>query len=244
MVGVGMSFPYLVLSIFPEAMRKFPRVGPWAELVKQMTGFILLGFAVYFAATRLIEAPLYWWAPVPVAAAASLWLLVRTIQIAPRAPAVMISSCLAIIITGSVVAIAMRMSGWSTTGATTSVPWEHYSDDAFTKARSAHQIVLVKFTAGWCLNCQFVEASVFHDASVVELLKQNKVIAIKADLTARDAPGWPLLRKLNPTGGIPLTDVYSPGSDDPVQLAGVYTTQSLADVVHTAAAAKSVARSP
>ncbi len=236
MVGVGMSFPYLVLSIFPEAMRKFPRVGPWAEMVKQMTGFILLGFAVYFAATRLIPSPFYWWAPVPVAAAASFWLLDRTIRIAPRVAAVVISSCIAVMVTGSVAALAMRMTGWSATGATASVPWEHYSDDTFAKARAGHQIVLVKFTAGWCLSCQFVEASVFHDAATVELLKQNKVIAIKADLTARDAAGWTLLRKLNSTGGIPLTAVYAPNSTDPVQLAGVYGTQSLADVIHGAAA--------
>ncbi|HMC67436.1 MAG TPA: protein-disulfide reductase DsbD domain-containing protein, partial [Gemmataceae bacterium] len=38
MVGVGMAFPYLVLSAFPELARRFPRTGPWAELVKQMMG--------------------------------------------------------------------------------------------------------------------------------------------------------------------------------------------------------------
>jgi thiol:disulfide interchange protein DsbD len=39
MVGIGMAFPYFVLSAFPEVARRMPRTGPWAELVKQMMGF-------------------------------------------------------------------------------------------------------------------------------------------------------------------------------------------------------------
>ncbi|MFI5380934.1 MAG: thioredoxin family protein, partial [Tepidisphaerales bacterium] len=236
MVGVGMSFPYLILCSFPEAMRKFPRVGPWAEIVKQMTGFILLGFAVYFAAIRLVAAPAYWWAPVPVAAVASFYLLTRTIQITPSARAAMVSSTLAVVMLGSVLGLAAWMSR-------AGVAWQPYSDDALARARSSDQIVLVKFTAGWCLNCQTVEATVFHDNSIIDLLTQYKVVPLKADLTAKNAAGWPLLRKLNQTGGIPLTAVYAPGSDEPVQLAGTYTPTSLADVVKEAADAKSLADS-
>ena len=42
MVGIGMAFPYFVLSAFPELARRMPRTGPWAELVKQMMGFLLI----------------------------------------------------------------------------------------------------------------------------------------------------------------------------------------------------------
>ena len=48
MVGVGMAFPYVVLSAFPQLARNFPRTGAWAELVKQMMGFLLLAAAAYF----------------------------------------------------------------------------------------------------------------------------------------------------------------------------------------------------
>ena len=49
MVGVGMAFPYFLLSAFPEVARRLPRTGPWAELVKQMMAFLLLATAIYFA---------------------------------------------------------------------------------------------------------------------------------------------------------------------------------------------------
>jgi thiol:disulfide interchange protein len=50
---------------------------------------------------------------------------------------------------------------------------------------------------------------------------------LKADLTRSDAPGWPLLKKLNPSGGIPLTAIYPPGSSEPIQLASIYTADDL-----------------
>ena len=48
-VGAGMASPYFALSAFPEVARRFPRTGPWSEVVKQMMGFLLLGTAIYFA---------------------------------------------------------------------------------------------------------------------------------------------------------------------------------------------------
>src|SRR5439155_16883634 len=80
MVGVGMAFPYIALSIFPQLARRFPRVGPWAELFKQMMGFMLLGAAVFFAAGRFINGAALYWSLVPVAALAGVYLLVKTIQ--------------------------------------------------------------------------------------------------------------------------------------------------------------------
>ena len=49
-VGVGMALPWFALSAFPEATRKFPRTGPWPGVVKQMTGFLLVATAIFFAA--------------------------------------------------------------------------------------------------------------------------------------------------------------------------------------------------
>src|SRR5439155_25068290 len=61
MVGVGMALPYLILSALPEIARKFPRTGPWAELFKQMMGFLLIAAAAYFAGGRLVHGPQFWW---------------------------------------------------------------------------------------------------------------------------------------------------------------------------------------
>jgi len=42
-VGVGMSLPYLVLALFPQALNRIPRAGRWSELLKQALGIVMLG---------------------------------------------------------------------------------------------------------------------------------------------------------------------------------------------------------
>jgi thiol:disulfide interchange protein len=223
MVGVGMAFPYVLLSAFPEVARRFPRVGPWAELFKQMMGFLLLGAAVFFAAGRFVTGAALYWSLVPVAAVAAVYLIVRTIQNGAHARGVVIASVLAVLMIGGTTTMAATF--------VSTVKWEHYSDAVVDGARKDGKIVLVKFTANWCLNCQYIERSVFHDKVAAAALERHGVVTVKADLTADDAPGWARLKSLSATGGIPLTAIYAPGREQPVVIDSVYTTGTLIRVL-------------
>jgi len=63
------------------------------------------------------------------------------------------------------------------------------------------------------------------------ILTNNHVVEnaddIKVDLSDEDAPGKPLLLKLNPAGGIPLTAIFTPGHAEPLILASAYTSSEL-----------------
>ena len=58
-------------------------------------------------------------------------------------------------------------------------------------------------------------------------MKKNNVIAFKADFTSENPPADALLKTLNPGGGIPLTAIYAPGAEKPIQLASVYSSETL-----------------
>jgi thiol:disulfide interchange protein DsbD len=243
MVGVGMAFPYILLSAFPEAARNFPRTGAWADLFKQMLGFMLLAFTAFFAAGRFTTPAGQWWAVVPVAVMAAFYLLARTVQLSKEARPVGIASFIAVGIVTASVLVACRFSGVfdpRPTGGTdtATVAWVPYSDPTVDAARKAGKIVLIKFTANWCLNCQYVEATVYHDATAIKSLRDHDVVTVKADLTKEDAPGWSRLRNLTATGGIPLTAIYAPGYDKPVQISSVYTTDTLVKTLDQLAQAK------
>lgn len=113
-VGVGMALPWLVLSAFPEATRKFPRTGPWPGVVKQMTAFLLVATAIFFAAPlmppALREAAL-WWLIFACVAAAAIFLLVRTMQIAPRPRPIAISSAIAFVLVGVGLTLTLALNG-------------------------------------------------------------------------------------------------------------------------------------
>ncbi|HEY7120851.1 MAG TPA: cytochrome c biogenesis protein CcdA [Tepidisphaeraceae bacterium] len=219
MVGVGMAFPYILLSAFPELARRFPRVGPWAELFKQMMGFLLLGAAVFFAAGRFLHGAALYWSLVPVAIVAGAFLLIRTVQHGAHGRGIAIASVLA----------ALMIAGTTAMAATfvSPVKWQPYADQTIEQARKEGKIVLVKFTANWCLNCQYIERTVFHDRTTAAALDRHHVVAFKADLTAEDAPGWERLKTLSATGGIPLTAIYVPGQEKPIVIDSVYTSGTL-----------------
>ncbi|HSI32523.1 MAG TPA: cytochrome c biogenesis protein CcdA, partial [Tepidisphaeraceae bacterium] len=252
LAGAGMALPYLVMSAYPELARKFPRVGPWSELFKQMLGFVMLGFTVNFIASRLGGFVIGWWATVPVAAMAAFYLLARTVQLSKNAAPVAISALLAVLMLSSTVLLSGRYSGWFDgqpaggtsrgAGTTAEAKWTPYSEETVAAGRKANRIVLIKFTATWCYNCQLVELNVYHDARALDALRQNNVLLVKADLTSEDAPGWPLLKQFNPAGGIPLTAIYAPGYDQPVIIPAIYGTDTLlaklAQLAPTATAGK------
>ena len=229
-VGFGMGFPYLLLSAFPEVARQFPKTGPFSHLVKQMLGFSLVAVAVYFVAGRFIPAPKHWWALLPVAAIASLFLLARSFMITRKPIPLLISALFA----ASFPLVSYAVANYYNSS---TLAWVAYSNSEFMKARQAHKPVLIKFTATWCLNCQYIEATVFHDPKVIDLMAKKNLVIIKADITSDTAPGNPFLKELVPTGGIPTTALYSPNpkspyASTPILLEGVYTSSTLIDALN------------
>ena len=47
-MGVGMAFPYVLLTAKPAWLAKLPKSGPGSELIKQVMGLLMLGVAAFF----------------------------------------------------------------------------------------------------------------------------------------------------------------------------------------------------
>lgn len=225
-VGAGMALPYLLLAAFPGLARRFPRTGPWAELVKQFMGFLVLGTAAFLAGQALLPGMQFMWLIAATAVAAAVFLVARTWTLMPRPVPVAISAVLATLLASSTLysAVVLNRKG---------VEWVPFSEQRLAEARDSGRTVLIKFTANWCINCHYVERTVFTDRDVLSTLRQKDVVLLKVDITRPNAPGSELLRRLNPAGGIPLTAIYFPGDDEPLQLASIYTPGTLVDVLRS-----------
>jgi thiol:disulfide interchange protein DsbD len=226
MVGVGMAFPYFVLSAFPEVARNFPRTGPWAGVVKQMMGFFLLATALYFAKALFprVSSDMFWWLLFGVIAAGGLFLVIRGIQLSdrflPRAIAAGVALLLVLPSLGVVYRITERPFDW--------VP---YSDQALATATASGKPVLIDFTADWCGNCHYIEAKVLHNSRVVKSIKGHQVVMMQADMTNKNAPAEPLLIRLTAAGEIPLTAIFLPHQSKPELLKGIYSADDLVNTL-------------
>jgi len=230
-VGVGMAFPYFLLSAFPSLARRFPRSGPWSDLVKQEMAFLLLGSAVFFA-RRFIQpytgASGFWWVLYAVALIAGIYLIVRAFQFTPRIAPRAISGAIALAVIVVALLLTLKLVNQP-------YAWTPYTPEALKTARSDRQVTVVEFTATWCTNCQYVETHTLHSKDIVQAVKQYDVKMLKADVTADDAPGWTLLKQINPVAAIPFTAVYPPGSTTPIKLEGIYSADDLKSVIERAA---------
>ncbi len=103
---------------------------------------------------------------------------------------------------------------------------------ALAEALDRGDVVVLDFTAEWCLNCKSLEAAFLSRAPVKPMLLQAGVVPMVADVTSSGAPGWDKLRELGQTG-IPLLAVYGPGTDEP-WLANNYTGGTVVEAIERA----------
>jgi suppressor for copper-sensitivity B len=223
MVGLGMASPYLVLSAIPEVARKFPRAGPWAEVIKQMMGFLLLATAIFFAQPlfeHFLSDNALWWTLFAVLASGGVFLILRTLQLSKNVFPRLVATAIALVLIVPTFYIVHLLTE-------TPFSWEPYSDKVLAQNLAEGKPVLIDFTASWCTNCHYIEGFVLHNWRVVDAINSKKIVMLQADMTHDNAPGRPLLDKLYPGGSVPLTVVYLPKSPDPKLLDGLYTADDL-----------------
>ena len=209
-IGTGMAVPYLILSAFPKMVQKMPRTGPASEVVKQVMGLLLLAAGIYFIGSGLAgltikpnEPPshVYWWFVAAAGTVAGLWLLVKTFQLTKKAVPRIIFTVVGGFITTLSVMIGLTMT------AKGPIDWVYYTPERFATAIAEDKVIVLDFTAEWCLNCKTLEATVLADEDVVAQLKRADVIPMKIDLTGENPDGQARLIEAG-RRTIPLLVVY------------------------------------
>jgi thiol:disulfide interchange protein DsbD len=241
-IGIGMALPYFVLSAWPGLVKKMPRTGPASELIKQVMGLLMLAAAAYFIGVGLSaltsHAPdppsrIYWWAVMAFIAAAGLWLVYRTVRITRKTAKRAFFGALGVLAVAGAALGGVRLTNEGP------IDWVHYTPERLELARSRGDVVVMDFTAEWCLNCKSLEHGVLHAPEVVELLSGPGVTPIKVDITGHNPDGK---AKLKETGRltIPLLVIYGPDGQE-VLKTDFYTVD---EVVRTIQGARPAPRTP
>jgi thiol:disulfide interchange protein len=212
-----------------------PRTGPSSELIKQVMALLMLAAAAYFVGvglSALFNSPpdppskAYWWVVMAFVAAAGAWLLIQTVRITPRLwPR---------IVFGGLGLVFFATSAWGGVRLTRDGPidWVYYTPERFAEAIAAGNVVVVDFTAEWCLNCKSLEHGVLHTGAVARALAAEGVVPMKVDITGNNPQGKAKLRDAGRLT-IPLLVVYTPGGDE-VFKSDFYTADQVLEAVRRA----------
>ena len=227
-IAVGLALPYLLLSIFPQAIKLLPRPGAWMETFKQLMAFPLyatVGWLLWVLAGQTSGddyALLYIVFGFVLVAMAS-WAYGRFAQAHGKPGKQMF---------GRVFAAALfaggLFTGWPKEAVAApahggyQVTWEKWSPEAIAAGQAAGRMVYVDFTARWCATCQTNKATVFHSDEVLAALAKNNVLLLRADWTNRDPKITAELAKWN-RSAVPFNLIYAPGKADPVILPELLT---------------------
>ncbi|MFC1812500.1 cytochrome c biogenesis protein CcdA [Thermodesulfobacteriota bacterium] len=211
-IGVGMALPYLLLSASPDLLKRMPRTGPASVLIKEVMGLFMLGAAAYFIGSGLsafwVSPPsppskIYWWSVVVFCSAAGGWLAYRTIRITERKGLRTFFVALGITIIAGSAAAGLRLTDKGP------IDWVYYTPERFADAVRQRKIVVLDFTAEWCLNCKALEEGVLHSRRVRKLFADEDIVPIKVDITGNNPAGKAKLKKVGILT-IPLLVIYDP----------------------------------
>lgn len=236
-IGAGMAVPYLLLSIRPGLLSRMPRSGPASVLLKQAMGLLMLAVAAFFiglSVSSALQRPpdppsaAYWWVVALFVLVACAWVALRTWRItgSVRTRSVVLAAA------GTVGLVAVLLARQFTSEGP--IDWTYYTPQRFAKAAAAGEVMVVDFTAEWCLNCRALESGVLHTDDVVAALAQEGVVPMRVDLTGDNPDGQAKLAELEWVG-IPLLAVFGPGLgyDRPLMY-DTYTPQVVIDAVRRA----------
>ncbi len=226
LMGLGMSFPYIILGAFPSLTKYLPKPGAWMESFKQAMSFLLFGTAAYFLWIYMAffdadnhPQDLLWLFFGIVFFALAFWIYGRWCPMYRTKTARTWGAIFAVIflLTGLYYMLPPEGKAWfkqeQAAGATTTPNkataanslWKPWSPQAMQEALDAGKPVYVDYTARWCATCQVNKAS--YTDEVLTAFEKHGIVLMKADKTKANPDIDAELKKLG-RSAIPVNVLY------------------------------------
>lgn len=218
-VGLGMALPYLLFCIWPSMARILPRPGPWMHVFEHLLGFLLLGTALYLLSILPVEKHMQVLSVLLVVALCA-WLWGRFCSLsAPPLRRRLLGTAGCVLLCFAVV--------WVLRPVTPLPQWREFTPEDFT-ASLGEKPLLLEFTADWCPNCKFLEATVLTGEHLRDWKARYGMELIRVDLTRPNAYAVRLLEMLG-SKSIPLTALFPAGelAAKPLVLRDIYGVEDL-----------------
>ena len=228
LIGLGFAFPFILIGMFPKALKIIPKPGDWMVMFKELMGFVLL-YLVYtmLRTTLALTGGLYlvnviWFLLI---LGFAVWLYGKFVRFEYSKLTQWIFTILPIII---IVLAALfylpikeehqdvqqTVPVGSEMLQSTHAPegWYVFSPQLHAKLLAEGKSVFLDVGAEWCKNCKTNEKTVLFTADIMQEFEDKGVVLLKGDFTKND----PVLLKWitdHERLGVPFNALYIPGEE-------------------------------
>lgn len=225
-LGLGLAFPFLVISLMPSLQRFLPKSGAWMLRFKQGLAFPMYGAAAWLAwvATQQHGASLL--ALVFVCAVMVAWGL----WLVGQCNVNRYSKRIVMICMVGLVGLSLWWAEGDRRPSSFVALAEPYSAARLSELRTEGKPVFIYATADWCVTCKLNERLVLRRTEVVQHLQQGNISVLKADWTKSD-PAITALLTQHSLAGVPAYIYYAKGSVQPTILPSLLTVQKVKDAL-------------
>ncbi|NVJ55344.1 MAG: thioredoxin family protein [Vibrionaceae bacterium] len=229
-LGLGMAFPWLLVSAFPRLATLLPKPGAWVNKVKSLFGLMMFGTSLWLLTLLTNHLPVFW---VVVIALVALVLLLKAIKrVYGDKMFVLSGGFLMMTLAGSLILGSMTTDKW-VTPLPDDLVWRTLDQSAISTAVSAGKTVFVNVTADWCVTCQANKVGVILQDPVYSTLKLDSVVAMQGDWTHPDSEVSRYLRE-NGRFGVPFNIVYGPAAPEGIPLPVILNDKSVIQAIDVA----------
>ena len=240
LIGLGFALPFIIISLFPKALKLVPKPGEWMNIFKELMGFVLMYltwkyFSNVWGLTKsgpyLMKTGLYL-----VYLGFAAWLYGRFVRPENKKAVQIILGLAAVAVIAASAATLLpwkeeyRPQDTAAASADGMVPADHpgwyvFSPELFARLQSEGKPVFLDIGADWCTNCKSNEKKVLLQPDIQAEFTKRGVVLLKGDFTRED----PVLKDWMQKGGsigVPFNVLYIPGRE-PVKMAELFSKADL-----------------
>lgn len=229
LIGLGFALPFILIGIFPSALKLIPKPGEWMNIFKEVMGFVLL-YLVYTmlkttlaltSGAYLLNVLFYL-----LILGFALWMYGRFVRAENSTATQWIFSilALAVIIAGGLMFLPIKAEHLEAevvmeADASGMIPaphapegWYVFSPEVHEELMAENKPVFLDIGADWCKNCMTNEKTVLFTDNMMQEFKAAGVTLLRGDFTRSD----PVLLKWiqdHDRMGVPFNALYIPGKE-------------------------------
>jgi len=209
-LGVGLAFPFVLVSFMPGLLAFLPKPGMWMTRFRQVLAFPMFATAIW----------LVWVLTAQLGANGALWLMLALLAacftvwaLSLKGVAGRVTAIVGALLTIGALSVTARMEPVSQTQPGSSA-WAQWSEAAVAQAQADGRPVFVDFTAAWCVTCQVNKLGALSASDVKAAFADHDVALFRADFTNQN-PDIAAALDRHGAAGVPLYLVYPPETGAP-----------------------------